>query len=309
MKKLLITGTSGFVGEAVGEYLKVFGYKLVLPSRSRLSGFLQCDQVALEAINESTDWSVYLEGVDCVVHIAAKPHSIGLKLDELRRVNVDGTKALALQAVEAGVKQFIFISSLKVNGETGVFNTGSLPKPASDYGQSKLDAENILRSIAEETSMSVDIIRPPLVYGPKVGGNFLSLIKLAKLNLPLPFKSINNERSFIGTRNLASFINWCINNPSKKSSLHLVSDQESLSMYKLISAIRQELGVVDRQISLPSFVFKLAGKLFRKEDVVDRLIGDLKIELDPKMVWRPGYSFREDLSLTIKSLNKTGDIK
>lgn len=227
-------------------------------------------------------------------------------LAEYRRVNVDGTMNLARQALAAGVKRFIYISSIKVNGEStsGGFPFSELndPLPEDQYGLSKHEAEQQLRQLALNTGMEFVIIRPPLVYGPGVKANFLTLLKLAATGLPLPFGLVNNQRSMIYVENLVDFIIHCAHHPAAANQTFLISDGEDVSLRSLISHIRLAMKRPLRLFPVPVFLFKWAGVLTSKLGVVDRLVGDLQVDSSKAMAllsWAPPFTVKQGIAATV----------
>ena len=229
-------------------------------------------------------------------------------LAEYRRVNVDGTLNLARQAADAGVKRFIYISSIKVNGES---TSGRVPftekdtaKPLDPYGVSKYEAEEGLKKIATETGMGFVIIRPPLVYGAGVKANFLNLLKLSNTGFPLPFASVKNKRSMVFVENLVDFIVQCIDHPAATNQTFLISDSHDFSLSGLLKLIRNSMNKSTKLIPVPVFFFKLAGLIFRKKDVVDRLVGDLQVDSSKAMSllgWTPPYNVGQGIQATVDS--------
>jgi len=269
----------------------------------------------IEAINERTEWAQGLLGQDVVIHCAARAHimneEVADPLEEYRRVNVDGTLNLAQQAADTGVKRFIYISSIKVNGEStsgsGPFTEKATAKPLDPYGVSKFEAEEGLKKIAVDTGMEVVIIRPPLVYGAGVKANFLNLLKLSNTGLPLPFGLVNNKRSMVYVENLVDFIVKCIDNPTAANQTFLISDNDNLSLSCLLQLIRKSMNKSARLIPVPIFLFKLAGLMFRKQDVMDRLVGDLQVDSSKAMSlldWKPPYTVEQGIQATVDSFLK-----
>ncbi|MDM9654043.1 SDR family oxidoreductase [Pseudomonas wenzhouensis] len=286
MNTVLLTGSTGFIGSALlAELKKLPEFRVVCAVRSAVSPASD-DVVVVGNIDGATDYSAALNGVDVVVHAAARAHimrdEVSDPLAEYRKVNVEGTLNLAKQAVAAGVKRFVYISSVKVNGEstTGLsaFTEEDSAKPEDPYGVSKQEAEEGLRLLAQETGLEVVIIRPPLVYGPGVKANFLSLLKLSATGLPLPFSSVNNNRSMVYVGNLVDLIVRCIDRPAAANQTFLVSDGEDVSLRKLVTYIRLCLGRSPRLLQVPVGLFKLAGALTGKLGIVDRLVGDLQVD-------------------------------
>src|SRR5690606_14952108 len=307
---VFLTGSTGFVGSALlSELQKSPGYRVVCALRSAVSPASD-DVVVVGNIDGTTDYSSALNGVDVVIHAAARAHimrdEVSDPLAEYRKVNVDGTLNLARQAVAAGVKRFVYISSIKVNGEstTGLsaFTEADSAKPEDPYGVSKHEAEEGLRLLAQETGLEVVIIRPPLVYGLGVKANFLSLVKLSASGLPLPFGSVKNKRSMVYVGNLVSFIIHCIQHPMAANQTFLVSDGEDVSLRNLVTYIRLCLGRSPRLLPVPVGLFKLAGALTGKRGVVDRLVGDLQVDSTKArtlLEWVPPFTVSQGIEATV----------
>jgi nucleoside-diphosphate-sugar epimerase len=310
MNTVLLTGSTGFVGSALlAELKKLPEFQVVSAVRSAVSPASD-DVVVVGNIDGTTDYSSALNGVDVVVHAAARAHimrdEVSDPLAEYRKVNVEGTLSLAKQAVAAGVKRFVYISSIKVNGEstTGLpaFTESDSVKPEDPYGVSKQEAEEGLRLLAQETGLEVVIIRPPLVYGPGVKANFLSLLKLSATGLPLPFGAVNNKRSMVYVGNLVDLIVRCIDHPAAANETFLVSDGEDVSLRNLVTYIRLCLGRSPRLLPVPVGLFKLAGALTGKRGMVDRLVGDLQVDsskVRTLLGWVPPYTVEQGIAATV----------
>lgn len=310
MNTVLLTGSTGFIGSALlAELKKLPEFRVVCAVRSAVSP-ASVDVVVVGNIDGATDYSAALNGVDVVVHAAARAHimrdEVADPLAEYRKVNVEGTLNLAKQAVAAGVKRFVYISSIKVNGEstTGcpAFAEANTAIPEDPYGVSKHEAEEGLRLLAQETGLEVVIIRPPLVYGPGVKANFLSLVKLSASGLPLPFGSVNNNRSMVYVGNLVSFIIRCIQHPAAANQTFLVSDGEDVSLRNLVTYIRLCLGRSPRLLPVPVGLFKLAGALTGKRGMVDRLVGDLQVDSSKArtlLEWVPPFTVEQGIAATV----------
>jgi nucleoside-diphosphate-sugar epimerase len=232
-------------------------------------------------------------------------------LTEFRKVNVDGTLHLASQAAKAGIKRFIFMSSVKVNGESTEigkpFVEARPPSPQDAYGLSKLEAEQGLFNIAQETGMEVVVIRPPLVYGPGVKANFASMMQAIKRGLPLPLGAIHNQRSFVYVDNLVSLILRCVDHPAAANQVFLVSDDHDLSTTELLQACAVALGVKPRLIPVPQRLIEIGARLMGKQSVAERLCGNLQVDSSKARTlldWSPPVSVREGLKATALNLNQ-----
>lgn len=311
--KIMITGASGFVGSAMVERL-LFLKKDVLAvvRKTPPTKDIAADQLLrIGDITASTDWSSALEGVSVVVHCAARVHvmneSVTDPLFEFRKVNVEGTLNLAREAANAAVKRFIFISSIKVNGEStrldNPFATDDLPMPVDPYGISKMEAEEGLRKIASETGMEVVIIRPVLVYGPGVKANFDSMMSWLYKGVPLPFGAVQNKRSLVALDNLIDLIITCIDHPAAANQTFLVSDGEDLSTTDLLRRMGTALGKPARLISIPVSILYLAAILIQKKKLASRVLGSLVVdssETRRKLGWVPPVGVDEALLETAK---------
>jgi nucleoside-diphosphate-sugar epimerase len=241
-----------------------------------------------------------------VIHAAARAHimkdEVADPLAEYRRVNVDGTLNLARQAAAAGVKRFIFISSIKVNGEQTPlgqpFTADDTPAPEDAYGISKWEAEQGLQQLATETGMEVVIIRPPLVYGPGVKGNFASMIKLVAKGLPFPLGAIHNQRSLVAVDNLVDLIITCIDHPVAANQVFLAGDGQDLSTTELLRGVAKAMGKPARLIPVPSSLLMLGATLLGKKAVAQRLLGSLQVDIAKArnlLGWEPPVSVEEGL--------------
>jgi len=263
------------------------------------------------SISPDQDWSSTLSGVSAVVHCAARVHVMSEEaadpLFEFRRVNVDGTLNLARQASEAGVRRFVFLSSIKVNGEyTDLghpFTADQIPVPSDPYGVSKYEAEMGLRTLSRETGMEVVIIRSPLVYGPGVKANFLSMMNWLRRGIPLPLRSVTkNRRSFVFIDNLVSMIIACINHPAAANQTFLVSDDEDLSTAGLLDRMALALGCPSKLITVPTALITLGAKLIGRSDISRRLCGSLQVDINKTkdfLGWSPPVSVDEGLRQTV----------
>ena len=308
--QILLTGATGFVGTALMKSLEtnsqynVTGLCRILPEKVEAANLVALGDLA------TADFAQILQDKTVVVHAAARAHimrdEVTDPLSEYRKVNVEGTVRLAKQAIDAGVKRFIYISSIKVNGESTThrmpFSAADKSMPEDVYGISKDEAEQALKKITEDSGMELVIIRPPLVYGTGVKANFLSLIKLSAKPIPLPFGLVQNKRSMVYVENLVDFILRCIEHPAAANQTFLVSDGEDLSLKKLIAYIRQALGRPAWLVPVPLNLFKIAGKLTGKSGVVDRLIGDLQVDSSKAqslLGWKPPFTVQQGIEQTV----------
>ena len=306
-RNILLTGATGFVGGAIAKKLVIEDrYALSVVSR-RASDLKSYDKVHLVPnIDSSTDWTEALVCCDVVVHGAARVHVMnedaGDPLNAFREVNVGGTLAFARQAVAAGVKRFIFISSIKVNGEGTPlgkpYNASDAPIPEDAYGQSKLEAEQGLVQLSIETGLEVVIIRPPLVYGPGVKGNFASMIKLVEKGLPLPLGATHNKRSMVGIDNLVDLIIRCIDHPAAANQVFLAGDGEDLSTTELLQGVCRAMGKPARLVPLPTNLLLFGARLLGKKAIANRLLGSLQVDISKTrelLSWKPPYTVEEGL--------------
>lgn len=257
-------------------------------------------------LSQTLDWSATLTNVTVVIHCAGLAHvpysTDKSHLSVFRSVNVDSTLRLATQAANSGVKRFIFISSIKVNGELTLpnfpFSELDTPLPSDNYGQSKMEAEILLQKLSDKSGMEVVIIRPPLVYGPGVKANFSALIKLIGSGWPLPLGSINNKRSFIGIDNLVDFIITCISHPNASNNVFLVSDGNDLSTTELVLKIAQTMGVRARLIPIPNKMLRVFGIIIGRKTEASKICNNLQISIAKANLvlrWSPVLSVEHGL--------------
>ena len=307
--KLLITGANGFVGKSLCAELRYQGHTVLAAVRSLDKQVVDVDKVLITSIGKETDWCSALQNVEVVIHLAARVHVMNEVavdgLAEFRKVNVDGTLNLAMQAAKAGVKRFIFISSAKVNGEQTElgkpFTEASAANPQDAYGISKHEAEQGLIRIAEETGMEVVIIRPPLVYGAGVKANFASMMRVVKRGIPLPFGAIRNKRSFVYVGNLVSLILRCIDHPAAANQTFLVSDGQDISTTELLRGCADALGVKARLLPVPQKLVEVCATIIGKRDVAQRLCGNLQVDISKAhtlLGWAPPISVADGLKAT-----------
>ncbi len=307
---ILVTGATGFVGRALMRRLAadpVCKGVVAVVRRKEESQLESVQQVQVGDLLPNTDWGQALQGVEAVVHCAARVHVMQDDamdpLQAYREVNVSGTDNLARQAAQAGVRRFVFLSSIKVNGEfTEVgkaFTADDVPAPEDPYGVSKHEAEQMLRQIAVETGMEVVIIRPPLVYGQGVKANFESMMRWLACGVPLPLAVVtNNRRSLVALDNLVDLIVTCLNHPAAANQTFLVSDGEDLSTADLLRRIGKALGRPARLFYVPNALLKLGATVVNKPGIYQRLCGSLQLDIaKPRQLldWIPPLSVDEGL--------------
>lgn len=304
---VVVTGASGFLGTAL--ISRLFGRTDI--SVTAASRNINPQWPAGVKFLHLTDLdvglaSIPLDGVDTIVHCAARVHVMSDYASDLilefRKINVDATLNLARQAALAGVRRLVFISSIKVNGEATVagtpFNCSDVPAPGDPYAISKLEAEQGLMKLAGETGLEVVIIRPPLVYGPGVKGNFASLIKLMGKGFPLPLGAVHNKRSLVGIDNLVDLIIRCIDHPAAANQIFLAGDGEDLSTAELLRVLAEALGRPARLIPVPVGLLGLGAILLGKQEVARRLLGSLQVDISKArevLGWEPPVSVKEGL--------------
>lgn len=306
--KVLVTGASGFIGEALIFRLLMgnrFAPIAAVRGGTRLQGL--CPVVRFDLIDSQNMPS--LTGVDVIVHAAARVHIMSEAaadaLSEYRKVNVDGTLTLARHAAESGVKRFIFLSSIKVNGEGSIggvrFMPDDCPAPVDPYGVSKLEAEQALQMLGVDSGMEVVVIRPPLVYGPGVKANFHSMMCWVGKGVPLPLGGLGNKRSLVSIGNLVDLIVRCITHPAAAGNIFLVSDGEDLSTTQLLRRMAFAMHVKARLIYVPSFFLRLGAWLVRRPALALRLCGSLQVDIQRTrevLEWSPPESVDQALRRT-----------
>ena len=311
MSNLLITGANGFVGRALISKLALETNHFVRASvRKKIIQFSsQIEVIENMDASSNTNWTDALRDIDVVIHLLARVHVMDDKvadpLLEFRNINVNATIALANAAVKQGVKRFVFLSSVKVNGESTfhkAFSEFDLPHPQDAYAISKWEAEEALRKICKDTGMEVVIIRSPLVYGPNVKANFLKMMQYIKRGIPLPLGAIQNKRSLISIDNLVDFITTAISHPKAANETFLISDDEDISTTDLLHRIGKYIGRPARLIPLHPKILSFLFNILGRQDFGDRLLGSLEVDITKAkklLAWSPPKTLDEGLRATI----------
>lgn len=306
-----VTGASGFVGSALVQLLAAHTeYVPVAIYRSQPAQCPHnCKTFVCGDLTTNTDFMTALQGVDILVHCAARVHVMNERavdpMAEFRAANVSATHNLARQAAQSGVKRFIFISSIKVNGESTElgrpYRADDNPHPGDAYGLSKKEAEEGLRSIATDTGMEVVIIRPVLVYGPGVKANFLNMMNWLSKGVVMPFGAINNKRSLVSLQNLTDLILVCLTHPAAANQTFLVSDGDDVSTTQLLKKMANALGCRARLVPIPSALLVAAATVLNKKSLSQRLCGNLQVDIEKNSVllgWAPPVTVDEGLKIT-----------
>lgn len=303
---IALTGATGFVGMRLQARLAREGFHVLEIGRQPTAS--DTNFLHINKLGPDTSYGDKLVGYAAVVHLAARVHVMQdhaeSPLKAFQEVNLYGTENLARQAAAAGVRRFIYVSSIKVNGEHTegkAFTEDDIPAPQDSYGVSKWQAEQMLQEIGHETGMEIVILRPPLVYGPGVKANFYSLIKLVGKGLPLPLAAIRNRRSMIYVDNLVDALIVCVTHPAAAGQTYLVSDGESVSTPQLVKDIATAIGRPSRLFPCPFFLMRACATLIGRGSVVDRLMESLEIDdnkIRQELTWRPPYSRSEGMLMT-----------
>ncbi|MEZ8723959.1 UDP-glucose 4-epimerase family protein [Vibrio pomeroyi] len=312
--KVLVTGSTGFVGSRVVELAEEFDWEVLSVLRNVTQANANCFLVS--SIGAETDWSGALGDVDCIVHCAARVHQMNESeqdaLTAYRETNTLGTLNLAKQAAEAGVKRFVFVSSIKVNGEFTEPGAPFQPNlnniPKDPYGLSKYEAEVALTQLSKETGLQVVIIRPPLVYGPGVKANFLSMMRIIEKGIPLPFGSIHNKRSLVYLDNLSSLILTCCEHPSAPGYTFLASDGQDVSTTKLMQTIALSMNKTPRLLPIPMSWIQWVASVIKKQHIAQRICGSLQVEArltKDILGWVPPVTFDEGIKNTVEAYLKS----
>ena len=310
MTKILVTGASGFVGSALCDTSRARGIDF-LPAVRQAT---QSSQFAVGDLSDATDWTLALSKHDVVLHLAARVHVMNDKssnpLTAFRAINVDATMNLAKQAARNGIKRFVYVSSVKVNGEATIktpFTAFDQPAPLDPYGQSKLEAEMALRELSRSAGMEIVVVRPPLVYGPGVRANFRRLMQLVKLGIPLPLGAIHNSRSMVSLDNLVDLLITCSQHPDAAGETFMVSDDCDVSVADLLRMLSHAMGKRSLLLPIPSKIIYSAAALAGKSAVADRLLGSLQVDIahtKTVLQWKPVATVQESLAKTVAHFMK-----
>lgn len=315
MKRILVTGANGFIGKELCRQLLEKGYQVRAAVR-KPEVFYDINGIQSIKINEidaHTDWNNAVKDIDIIVHLAARVHVMTddapSQINTYRQVNVDGTRSLAETAARAGVNRFVFISSIKVNGEESnkAYKEESTPQPEDPYGISKMEAENELKAVCKATDMERVIIRPPLVYGAGVKANFKTLMNLVHRRIPLPLASVRNQRSFIYLGNLVDSIIICMTHHAAAGQTYLVSDDRDVSTPELIRLIASSLNIQSCLFPFPQFLLRSVGGILGKGDAMKRLLGSLCVDISKikrELSWQPPFAMESGLIHTAKWYNQ-----
>lgn len=346
--KIFVTGATGFVGSKLIAELGNRDLSVRIATRTDASKLKGVEIITIKSFDAGTDWGSSLIGIDVVIHLAARVHVMNDKaadpLEEFRRVNAAGTESLARAAAASGVKRLVFVSSIKVNGEStfpvaastlkkiphnpplhpqgvprccattlplakwgtlrSVFSETDEASPQDPYGVSKWEAEQALHRVASETGLEVVIVRPPLVYGEGVKGNFAQLLKVLTKGIPLPLASVHNLRSLIYIGNFVDALRVCATHPAAAGRTYLVSDGEDVSTPDLLRQLGAAMGHPARLLPCPPRLLKLAGRLLGRSDQIERLLGSLQVDssrIRNELGWQPPFTLQEGLRLTVAS--------
>lgn len=308
--RVFVTGANGFVGRRLCIELARRGHAIRAGVRDASRAELPGEIVTMGSLCGATDWGAALTGIDVVIHLAARVHvmkeTAADALAEYRLVNVEGTRSLAQSAATHGVRRLLYVSSVKVNGEETAgkpFTFEDAPSPEDPYAVSKWEAECVLRSIASDTGLEVTVVRPPLVYGPRVRGNFLRLLNMINAGVPLPLGGIRNRRSMIYDGNLADVLAACVDHENAAGKTYMVSDGEDLSTTDLIRRLAVAMGARARILTMPPMLLELAGALTARRAEIRRLTASLTVDSSPirsDLDWSPRYSVAEGLGDTAR---------
>lgn len=313
-QRIAITGANGFIGRAVIAGGLAAGFDLLALTRVTYASPLGVRNIAVGNLNSQTEWVEALLGVETLIHLAAyQPGGSNLASEEhlCRQVNVKASEHLARQAASAGVRRLIFMSSAKVNGELSLsgrpFTEDQVPQPQDIYGVCKWEAEQALSAIAKASNMELVVIRPPLVYGPEVGGNMQSLVRLSRFGIPLPLKRVNNRRSMIGIDNLVDFTLLCCNHPGAAGETFLVSDGEDIATPDLLRRLGAATDTAVHLFPVSVGMLKLVATTFGQRTIFNKLCGSFQVDTNKahqKLNWHAPHNLDYGLLQMIRSASE-----
>lgn len=317
--KVLITGANGFIGQALSEEAVAQGFFVRGATRQPCTCDAAVENIAIGEINGETDWTAALQDIDTVIHLAARVHvmhdSAADPLAEFLKVNLHGTVNLARQAVRAGVKRFVYVSSVKVNGEhtsgSQVFTAADQPAPENPYAISKWQTEQALGKIAQESRLEVVIIRPSLIYGPGVKGNFLNLLQVVYKEWPLPLAGIHKARSLLYLGNMVDALLLCTTHPAAAGKTYLLCDGKDIAIPDLVRVLGEGMGRSNRLFGLPLWLMRGLAAVSGQQTAFDRLSGSLRIDSTPirnELGWQPKYTLRQGLTAAAAAYKKAKQV-
>jgi nucleoside-diphosphate-sugar epimerase len=308
-RRVFVTGATGFIGRHLCGALVEREWQVVASTRAGSHGLSLpgVRVVSMDLSSNPSDWQAAMHSCQAVVHLAARVHQFAREAEiqsEYDRVNVDGTRFVAEQALRANVRRFVYLSSIKVNGEgcDRPYRSSDVPDPKDPYGRSKWAAEQSLRALCARSAMELAVIRPPLVYGPGVKANFRRLMRFAHSGMPLPLASIANRRSLIGVTNLVDFIEACLLHPAASADTWLVSDGEDLSTPDLLGRLSRLMGRPSRMFRFPPAWLRGVARPLGLAGAVDRLSGTLQVDSSAarnRLAWSPPATVEEELARTV----------
>jgi nucleoside-diphosphate-sugar epimerase len=304
--RLAMTGVTGFVGHCLAKRLVAEGYHVRgLVRRAVSLPGLPLEVAQVGTVDGATDWGESMAGIDVVVHLAARTRAVRERgrgdLADYRPVNVDGTRRLAEAAAQSGVRRLVFVSSLKVNGDTTSsrpFQASDRPAPQDAYGISKWEAEHVVGEVAGKTGLETVVVRPPLVYGSGAKGNFARLCSAVRKGIPLPFGSVDNRRSLVALDNLVDLLVRCVAHPAAPGQTFMVSDGEDLSTPELIRRLARTMGTTARLLPVPPSALHMLGRLLGRGTDVARLVGSLQVDIEhtrQTLDWAPPVTVDQGL--------------
>lgn len=313
---LLITGANGFVGHVLCEEAVSRGFRVKGTTRTACHLPSGVENVVIGTIDGRTNWTAALEGVDVVIHLAARVHVMkdisSDPLAEFLKVNMQGTANLACQAATSGVKRLVYVSSIKVNGEETFgeqsYSEQDFPAPQDPYGTSKWEAEQALWRVAQETGIEIVVVRPPLVYGAGVKGNFAKMMQAVARGIPLPFASVINRRDLIYIGNLVDALIACATHPAAAGQTYMVSDGENISTPELLRRLGSAMGHPARLFPLPPGLLKWGGMLSGRAGQLGRLLGSLQVDggkIRHELGWQPPYTLERGLYVTAVAFDRS----